>query len=314
MPDFSPNAAAASTTSAAAAESVRNVSTAITRRAPARARRARSASGTVGERVGAEQHEQVDAALGGGGEDAASRRARPRRASGRAAGRRRRCRGAAPGSTVAPGQASSTARSAAVGGLAGLGEVGPPGDDDDRTGGELVGDLVRRRARRSTAPTAPASTGTLRQACGVSPVAAGPSSRILTLRCSAAWRSRRWRTRQLLLEVGAEEHDRARRGGLVDGRPGQGQQLRPAARRRAGRRGGRCRARRRARPRRRRPRSCRERRRGWRCCRARRRRAPRATSWAAAVIADAPRRLGEPALAAHVAARRAGRSAWSPRS
>ena len=50
----------------ARADSLRNWSTAITVRAPASARVGEVAVGEVAERVGAEQHEHVDAAVGRG--------------------------------------------------------------------------------------------------------------------------------------------------------------------------------------------------------------------------------------------------------
>ena len=70
VPDFSPYAAAASTTSAAAVESVRNVSTAMIAAGAGEGPAGEVGVGEVVERVGAEQHEQVDAPVGGGGEDA----------------------------------------------------------------------------------------------------------------------------------------------------------------------------------------------------------------------------------------------------
>ena len=70
VPVTSPGPAAASTMSARPDDSVRKRSTAMTVRAPARARGGQLAVGEVGQRVGAEQDQDVDLALGRGGEDA----------------------------------------------------------------------------------------------------------------------------------------------------------------------------------------------------------------------------------------------------
>ena len=64
VPVTSANPAAGSTTSACCDDSVRNCRSAITVRAPASARAGQVAVGEVGERVGAEQHQHVDAAVG----------------------------------------------------------------------------------------------------------------------------------------------------------------------------------------------------------------------------------------------------------
>ena len=66
MPVCSPNAAAGSTTSASCVDSDRNVSIEMIRRAPARPASGEIGVGAVVDRVGAEQHQQVDLAVGGG--------------------------------------------------------------------------------------------------------------------------------------------------------------------------------------------------------------------------------------------------------
>ena len=179
--------------------------------------------GEVAERVGPEEHEEVEVTVGGGREDAGGVEAVARRAQAElqgaddvAAAQRREHLGAGAG--VEHGAQGGG------GGVGRLGEVGPSGDDDDRSGAQLVGDLVVGEGGRRSARRHPPRPVTVRHACAVSPVAAGVSSRILTLRCSAAWRSRRCRTGSSSLRSGASSTTVVAAVGLVDRRARQRQQ------------------------------------------------------------------------------------------
>ena len=147
----------------------------------------------------------------------------------RAAGRRRRCRAAAPGARVTSGctaaTASYTARSVAAADCRRLGKVGSAGDDDDGAAAELVDDErigERRRGGRcappdSTRHRAPRQRGQAgrhgRQLDEPRPLAHDAVAQAEV------------EDRQFLLEVGAEEDHRRRRGGALDRRPGQVEEL-----------------------------------------------------------------------------------------
>ena len=101
-----------------------------------------------------------------------------------------------------------------------LGEVGAPGHDDDGAGAQLVGDLVvgergLQRGRRPglDADGAPGVTGQ----AGVG----GPDLDDLHLALLGGMPQPQVQDRQLLLEVGTEQDDRRRLGGLGDRRPRQ---------------------------------------------------------------------------------------------
>ena len=194
------------------------------------------AAGEVGvrevvERIGAEQHEQVDA----------RRRPRPTRmpaasrppSCGREAelrARRRRCRAAAPAAPWRPGRRRARSCSARGGRRGRLGEVGAPGDDDDR---------ARRAAgRRSSCSASAACSGADR--AGLDPDAApgvagqagvgrASISMILHRALLGGVAQPQEQDRQLLLEVGPEQDDRRRLRRLVDRRPRAGR-ARPAGR------------------------------------------------------------------------------------
>ena len=237
---------------------MRKRSTAITVRAPASARRGEVGVGEVGQRVGAEQDEHVDLALGGGLQDArwrrgpaaAARAAQPRSLEpagpvrqGHAAreepGREPHVEGAVH--VAAPQRAEEP--HLGVGGVdrggggddavGGLGQVGPPEDDGDRTGGQqrprrpamalgldAADLLVGRRRRAAPRTTSPAAPGRC------SSVAAASSDTERALRGELDDRDAvadhgvaeaQEEDRQLLLQVGREQqHGAARRADLVD--------------------------------------------------------------------------------------------------
>ena len=231
--------------------------------------------GEVGERIGPQEHEDVDLAAGGGLEDAAAsrprsparwptraalnhgpRRVRPGRAGrgrGPCPGRRARCRGAGRSGTARRGGPRGWRRRRPRRRRTTRPGAGAPEDDGDRTAGRGAPPWRRRRARPPTSWAAePASSADLTGGAWAVEAAWPRRGR---RRTSAAElddlhrasrgrrRSRRKRTGSSSLRSGAEHEHRRRAAQPRRWWRGAGR-ARPqrAARRRAGRRRGRCRA------------------------------------------------------------------------
>ena len=247
VPSCSPHVVTGRNTSARRELSVRNVSTAITNRAPVIAGGGERPVGTVAVRVGAEQHQRADArrrprpagcrarrvpARSGTAPHASSNQSRPSSSvtrPGRKPGREpeveRAAHVAAPqrDEEARACRAPASAAIAATVASARLGEVAPPDDHHDvavavRQGRGRGGDVAasrpsRRRARAaSSATTAPCSPGVYRMlaaAYGVRPVAVGAMLDQRHAELDRGAPGAQVEDRQLLLGVDAEHDDAA---------------------------------------------------------------------------------------------------------
>ena len=146
--------------------------------------------GAVGDRVGAEQDEQSIRP--------SAAAVRMPMASSRRPGASPSCRAPttlprrSAGSTLAPGQAASTARQRRRRPAScRLGQVGPAGDDHDRPGAELVATSCSASARRTVVGRTGLGARCSAMRTGSARSASAPISMIRVVRCSAAWRRRR---------------------------------------------------------------------------------------------------------------------------
>ena len=225
VPAFSPNAAAASTTSASCVDSDGNVSTEMIRRAPASARRARSASGQSLIGSAPSEHEQVELAVGGGpqrGEPVVvgvgRREADRQRADDVAATERRQHGGLRAGRRGA----SAARRSVAAAGTARFWRpttitTGPLANCSAISASANAVDTAAVRRARFVAHRLP---GVLRQP-GLDRGELDDLAALLLRRVAQAQEQ----DGQLLLQVGAEQDDRRGVGRVVDRRPRQSEHL-----------------------------------------------------------------------------------------
>ena len=212
------------------------------------ARRGQVAVGEVGERVGAEQHQRVDPAVGRGLRGCRWRRgpARPApcrhavgepvaavverdparaaaRARGPCRGRRGRWPGAAPAGSGRRARRRAATAAAATTAVAGLGQRRPAEHDGERRRSRAArapGPRARRRRRRRRRPSPTSASSALDGLAGAvaqrrrgvarsRPVASGDSSTTLTPSVDDGVAQPQVQDRQLLLEVGAEQEHRA---------------------------------------------------------------------------------------------------------